>query len=269
MTIRYDRSFGVAAPELGWVPSPNFALRRAAILDWMKGMPPGRVLEVGCGAGALLYELARRGFNGLGVETSDAARSVAGRILAGNDSMAIAATLPAAAAPAFDYLMAFEVLEHVERDRDALADWIRHLKPAGTVFLSLPAHRRRWNETDLAAGHFRRYDRPDAVRLVEDAGLRIRRIGTCGWPASRPIEWLRLWATRRALRRQHVDAAGIGRGDRDRTAASGIDRRLESRLYPFYASMPMRWAFDAAMALQRPFYDTSLGVSFLVVARKP
>ena len=32
---------------------------------------------------------------------------------------------------AFDYLFAFEVLEHIEADLDVLSAWATHLKPGG------------------------------------------------------------------------------------------------------------------------------------------
>jgi tRNA G46 methylase TrmB len=42
------------------VPAPLYALRRAGILEAMEGCAPGEILEIGCGAGALLAEFAQR-----------------------------------------------------------------------------------------------------------------------------------------------------------------------------------------------------------------
>src|SRR6185369_6920463 len=44
--------FGLAAPELGWVPAPRYALRRARLLALASGLGGGRLLEIGPGAGA-------------------------------------------------------------------------------------------------------------------------------------------------------------------------------------------------------------------------
>jgi SAM-dependent methyltransferase len=258
----------VADPATGWVPAPTYILRRAAILDWLKKSPPGRVLEIGCGPGALLGDLARAGYNGLGVESSADARRIAPRLIGDMPGIAVADRLPEQATQTFDYVMAFEVLEHIENDSAALASWVKYLRPDGHVLLSLPAHRHRWNVTDIAAGHFRRYDRADVERLLRDAGLRIERLGSYGWPVSRVNEALRLAATRRSLRRSGIDPAAIARGDADRTAQSGVDRRLETRLFPLYGGLVGRAFFSLAIAVQRLSYDSSRGISFLVMARK-
>lgn len=264
----YSATMGVADPATGWVPSPTYILRRAAILDWLKKSRPGRVLEIGCGPGALLGDLARAGYDGLGVENSADARRIAPRLIGDLPGIVVADRLPEQPTPAFDYVMAFEVLEHIENDSAALTNWLRYLRPDGQVMLSLPAHRHRWNVTDIAAGHFRRYDRADVEALLRDAGLRIERLGSYGWPLSRINEALRLVATRRSLRRSGIDPADIARGDADRTAQSGVDRRLETRLFPLYGGMLGRAFFSLAIAVQRLSYDSSRGISFLVLARK-
>ena len=47
---------GVSAPERGRAPAPRYLLRRDRILDLIDGLPRGHLLEVGCGAGALLAD---------------------------------------------------------------------------------------------------------------------------------------------------------------------------------------------------------------------
>jgi SAM-dependent methyltransferase len=260
---------GVAAPEMNWVPAPTYVLRRAAILDWLKDLPPGRLLEVGCGAGAMLHEFARDGFSVVGVEVSETSRRIAEKMVGSLENVVVRDALPDGEEGSFDYLMSFEVLEHIADDRAALGEWLRYLKPGGIVLLSVPAHSNRWNVTDLAAGHFRRYNRSDAEELVRSLDLRIERCGTYGWPLSAFNEWLRLQVVKQSLRRQGIDPATIQSGDSKRTMASGSDRRLEKRLYPYYGGLAGRILFNLAISLQRPFYDTSLGISFLILARKP
>lgn len=158
--MRLVPELGLVAVELRWVPSPTYELRREAVLKRMRTWTPGRVLEVGCGSSALLYELAVQGFTGLGVESSPAARGVAISLLAERKSIQIVDSLPAES-EAFDYLLSFEVLEHIEHDRAASFAWVQRLLPGGLCLLSVPAHRSKWNLTDVLAGHFRRYDRDD------------------------------------------------------------------------------------------------------------
>src|SRR3546814_1259154 len=76
----YSDRTGIVAPDAGWVPPIRYLLRRARILELLRKQPVGRLLEVGCGAGALLCDLTRRGYAAQGLETSDKALPVAARL---------------------------------------------------------------------------------------------------------------------------------------------------------------------------------------------
>lgn len=267
--MHYTKLMGAAAPELGWVPSPTYILRRAAILDWLRDYHPGKVLEMGCGPGALLLDLSRKGFHGTGVELSERSRTVARQLLADVPTVQVKEALPEQEKASYDYLLTFEVLEHIEDDIAALRDWLEYLKPGGQAFISIPAHRSRWNVTDLLAGHFRRYDRADAFSLIERTGLEPLRTGTYGWPISRVFEFLRVRAKEKELRRNGIDPDMVDLGDPELTKSSGVERTLVTRLYRWYGSFPGRLFFFIATRIQKLFYGTSLGISFIIIARKP
>jgi len=57
----------------------------------------------------------------------------------------------------FDLVIALDVLEHIEFDKDALKEWRRVLKPGGKVILTVPAYQRLWSDHDISLYHFRRY----------------------------------------------------------------------------------------------------------------
>jgi len=259
---------GVAAPELGWVPSPTFVLRRRAILDRVERWSPGRVLEMGCGAGAILYDLSERGFTGVGVETSERARVVAQALLDARDSVRVLAAVPDDANE-LDYLLSFEVLEHIEDDHAALAGWVQRLRPGGTCLLSVPTHPEHWNVTDVLAGHYRRYSREDILHLVTDVGLTPHFVSTYGWPATWLIERVRARVCARDLRRRGLAIEDIKLGDALRTAESGVERTTETKLFPYYSSAVGRLTFAGLGRLQRAFYSSDRGISYLVEAIKP
>lgn len=265
--MRYLPELGVAAPEFGWVPSPTFVLRRAAILARMSDWQPGHVLEVGCGSGAILYEFAHRGFSGQGVETSDRARNVAEHLVSDFGGIKVSATLPDQT-ESFDYLVSFEVLEHIKNDIAALCQWVERLKPGGKCLLSVPAHRDRWDITDIMAGHFRRYDKDEVVKLVDDAGLRLTCIETYGWPASWLIANLRRMVRSAQAKTGNIHVENIELGDAQRTGESGIERSVELRLFPIYGSWMGRKLMQFATQVQRPFTRTDWGISYLVMAEK-
>jgi len=73
----------------------------------------------------------------------------------------------------FDTIVCVNVLEHIERDADAVNAMRRILAPAnGRLFLLVPAHPVLYGTPDILAGHFRRYRRGQLARLVSSAGFR-------------------------------------------------------------------------------------------------
>jgi 2-polyprenyl-3-methyl-5-hydroxy-6-metoxy-1,4-benzoquinol methylase len=85
-------------------------------------------------------------------------------------------------ADAFDYLFAFEVLEHIEQDARALLAWTKHLRPGGRLLLSVPAHARKFGRSDEIVGHVRRYERRQLRTLLETAGFGEIQVMNYGYP---------------------------------------------------------------------------------------
>jgi SAM-dependent methyltransferase len=141
-----------------------------------------RVVEVGCGDGALLAELSRRGYGEslAGFDISEAAID-----LARSRSIPHVARLETfdghrlpAADGEFDLGLLSHVLEHVPEPRALLRETAR---VARTVVVEVPLERnlsgRRSVSRERAseAGHLEALDR-DAMRtLIEQAGLRVER----------------------------------------------------------------------------------------------
>lgn len=281
--ITEDRDFGRAAVALGWVPAPRFLLRRDAVLRRMRTLPRGRVLEIGCGAGSLLADLAKLGFECTAVETAPAARVLAARMLADLPGIVVHDAVRDEWAGRFDYLLSFEVLEHIDDDDGALTGWMRCLRPGGRLLLSVPAHAKRWTATDTWAGHVRRYDRSDFIAMAERAGARVEQCENYGFPLSNLIEPLNAWAHGRALERRAVErraADGAAVTDaaspnsdieaRDaRSGESGVKRTVETRLYPLMASLPGRLIMRTAFGVQHWFRGSSLGNGFVLEGVKP
>ncbi|MFK7835415.1 MAG: class I SAM-dependent methyltransferase [Sulfitobacter sp.] len=258
------RFYGPAMPALNWVPAPRYLMRRDLLLRIFAGMKPGRMIEYGCGAGSLLTELTAQGFEALGVDQSPSALRLARTLAADDPAMDVAATDAEAAPESFDYLTAFEVLEHIEDDHAALADWSQYLRPGGTLVISMPAHPHRWNAADEWAGHFRRYRREDMTALVEGAGYEVMDIQSYGFPIANAMEKFgaKIYASQ---------TAGDDRAEMDitdRTEASGTDRKLLTKLWPIYSALPAALAFRALLGFQRLFTKGDRGIGYIVVARK-
>ncbi len=262
-TVIRHRHFGLAIPALQWVPAPRYLMRRNVILGLAQRLMPGRLLEIGCGAGALLDDLAGMGFSSVGVDKSTSARRIATAILDGTREVEIRETCQGLALESFDHLVAFEVLEHIEDDSAALIEWARYLKQDGHLMVSVPAHPERWNPADVWAGHFRRYRRKDLVDLVEMAGFKIELVQCYGFPLANIMERLiaRVYAKQTQKRGEKMNQD-------DRTSASGSDRNLLTLIWPFYSSLLGTLTMRLVWKVQKVFLNGDRGIGYIIVARK-
>lgn len=264
-----DSLLGPAVPALGWVPAPRYLLRRSRIMRALRNASPSPLLEIGCGPGMLLRELSARGFTCAALETSEQARSAAIRIAdaLGDDSIDLHSAPGRGWSNHFPLVMAFEVLEHIEDDAGALAQWASWLAPGGHLILSVPAHQKRWNARDVWAGHVRRYEREQLRAVVESSGLQVQSIECYGFPLANALEVL---AERRYKTHRRVAGAPRSTAARDQnTANSGIDRSADAKWYPLLKSWPGKAALMAATLAQQPFLATEMGNGYLLKACKP
>jgi cyclopropane fatty-acyl-phospholipid synthase-like methyltransferase len=254
--------YGPVIPEKGWVPAPSFLLRRDRILRLLAESPAGDLLEIGCGAGTLLYELCQRGFTCEALETSESALEIARYVNAGN--VTLHQHPQAHWTNRFDYLFAFEVLEHIEDDQAALATWRSWIKPGGMMLISVPAHTRKWSASDVWAGHVRRYERTGFADLITSSGFVIEHLETYGFPLANVIRPLRAHFHARDLAR-HKASHDERAYNND---LSGIQRKTESTLYPLLKSPLGRLLMYSACLLQDWSAGRDWGTGYLVLVRK-
>jgi len=255
--------YGPAMPSLNWIPAPRYVLRRDRIMKLLEGMKPGRVLDIGCGPGALIWELSRRGFEAYGVDRSEKARELGRHLQDQSPNMQLHEKLDEQWKGRFDLLMSFEVIEHLEDDVGAMREWREYLKPGGKMILSTPAHARRWNPADEWAGHVRRYERKQLVEAVEQAGFEVEQVECYGFPLGNVMERLNAPGYRKRLA-QKKDIAGDAAALTD---DSGSDRSAFTRYWPLYSSLVPRTAMRLFCLAQRPFLKGEFGTGYILVAR--
>ena len=71
----------------------------------------------------------------------------------------------------FDLMLMMDVIEHVDDDREFLAQCIGHLPSGGHVLISVPAFEWLWSPHDDYLGHKRRYTLKRLTSLIEETGL--------------------------------------------------------------------------------------------------
>jgi ubiquinone/menaquinone biosynthesis C-methylase UbiE len=71
----------------------------------------------------------------------------------------------------FDLVCAFDVIEHVEDDKLALAEMKRVCKPNGLITVTVPAFMSLWSHHDIVNQHFRRYTKSNLTQLFTGNSL--------------------------------------------------------------------------------------------------
>jgi SAM-dependent methyltransferase len=134
-----------------------------------------RLLEIGCGTGFVLQQLAAENrYQLTGLESHIAGlRHARARLPSVEFIQADARDLPYDSE--FDAVGAFDVIEHISEDEAVLASIRRALTVGGIVIVTVPQHKWLWSGTDEQAMHKRRYTRRDLTAKLEAAGLEILR----------------------------------------------------------------------------------------------
>ena len=261
--LSIDPLYGPSIPQAQWAPSPSFLLRRHRVLDYLTTVEPGSLLEVGCGAGTLLFELHSQGFNCEALEASTPAIKLARAVAQNNYSLH--AEAQSHWQNSFDYLLALEVLEHIEDDAEALTTWREWLNPRGRAIISVPAHRHKWTASDEWAGHFRRYNREDFIAALQESGFKVERLESYGFPIANMISPLRA----RIHAKQLVSRQQAGTDTPAfHSSESGIERQVESRLFPLMTSFAGRLAMRLGFQLQYWTRHSSLGMGYLAIVQR-
>ena len=134
------------------------------------------LLDIGCGTGFVLAGIAAAnpGLRLVGSDLHHEALDYAqikfpGAVLLQMD----AGNIPYA--EEFDVICSFDVLEHINRDDEALKQIHQALKPGGGLMITVPQHPWLWSRADDDARHLRRYTRQDLCNKLIEKGFRIIR----------------------------------------------------------------------------------------------
>lgn len=237
--------------------SPRAALRWDVVRRIVAAHRPASVLELGCGLGAVGTRLCRMVPSYTAVEPDDRSFEVAqSRIAPLGGTVLHGDHRKAPAGDGYDLVCAFEVLEHIEDDAAALAEWQPLVRPGGRLLLSVPADPERFGPSDVLVGHFRRY-------TAEQLRDRMLQVGTVdvhvvhyGWPLGYLLDSVRDWLSGRRT-------AAAPESTQERTHTSGRLFQPKGRL----AGMAIRAAVAPFAAVQRT--RPRRGPGLVAVASRP
>ena len=151
----------------------DFDIEAALLYRMLAPEPGSRILEIGCGGGALLSFMEARGHAAVGVDIlEEAVRLSALAAPASTVVRADARELPFPDA-SFDRLVSHHLVEHLDDLADALAEWRRVLRPGAVMALCTP--NRLYPSPHLFddPSHVRIYVRGELAAEVEEAGFGV------------------------------------------------------------------------------------------------
>jgi len=174
-----DQTINQASPALA---SQNFEFAalskarnyRAAIAKLFAPHLTGDILEIGAGIGQMLVDVQRicKPRSLAAVEPDpDFFLQLQQSLPHAKVWHGLEADLPET--ESFDAILSVNVLEHIEKDTEALGKWRRRLQPReGYLCLLVPARPELYSLMDADFGHFRRYTRRDLTQKLTAAGFK-------------------------------------------------------------------------------------------------
>ncbi|MGK2910711.1 MAG: class I SAM-dependent methyltransferase, partial [Sphingobium sp.] len=178
-----------------------FRHRNACILDLLQRKPPGgTVWDIGGGNGFVSLAMQRAGHEVVLVEPGEQGAATAET----RGVKRVVRSTFQELDPKPDCLDAaamFDVLEHIEHDRDFLRTLANALRTDGRLYLTVPAYQWQWSAEDTAAGHYRRYSVRSLNRTLTASGFAVEFASPFFAPLVPPLLALRTIPSALGLRR--------------------------------------------------------------------
>ncbi len=184
----FYEEFHKGSKPLGYVPTKDDFTYGNPIDFVDRQIPAGsKVLDVGCGSGAISLHIATRRSSVVGVDVSEraisAAKDDAERFGLSNARFFVGNINNVELEEKFDVVVCFDVLEHMEDDGLVLRKINRFLEIDGKLLLRVPSdgapmHKLRlflrgYDAFDKQVGHLRRYAKGPLKSLLEQTGFRV------------------------------------------------------------------------------------------------
>lgn len=154
-----------------------FVGRKQIIQAILDGMNPKHlsleIVDIGCGTGGTTVILKKYG-RVKGLDSSEVALSYCKKRGLANVELYTPPELPIEE-KSVDLITLFDVLEHIEDDRDFLETLNHKIRPNGYLLLTVPTYDAFWSGEDEVSLHFRRYDKRKLVNILNEANFHIVR----------------------------------------------------------------------------------------------
>ncbi len=129
-------------------------------------------LDIGCGTGSNFRLLRKEGLSVIGLDHSLYALSLAKMNTQDPFINGDLNRLPIRS-ESIGLIIAMDILEHLEDDRNGIRECFQALKRGGVLILTVPAFRWLWGIQDLVTHHKRRYTRKEILNQLTLEGFQV------------------------------------------------------------------------------------------------
>jgi len=136
---------------------------------------PIKILDIGCGTGKMLREMSSFG-EAYGLDSSEEAISFCKQYCSQKVMKGFLPNENPYRNQVFDLILALDVLEHIEDDREVIKCIYEMLSDSGYGIITVPAYMFLWSNHDEVHNHKRRYILTELKKKLEQAGFEIQKI---------------------------------------------------------------------------------------------
>jgi len=155
-----------------WVRSRN-RLFKSIVKRFLANDRKTKLLEIGCGNGGFIKTITEdKNIEVTGSEIYVKGLSYAKKSLPDVNFIQFDVS-QGVLGETYDMILAFDVLEHIEKDIDAMSNIKNMLSVGGKLIVSVPQHMFLWSSLDEIVKHKRRYSRSDMLEKLTACGLEI------------------------------------------------------------------------------------------------
>lgn len=247
-----------------WFPLPMYLHRKNLTKTILKkeNLKGKSCIEIGYGAGDMLLLFAKYGLKVYGYDFSKDAYNLTSKRINSTiykNKIHLYKDENEISKRKYDYLFAFEVLEHIKDDYKTLKEWSSLLNNNGKIIISVPAHLSRWSINDISVGHFRRYEKKRLEKLLNQTNIKIEKFWNYGFPLELFLDPLNNLYSKQRMK--------VFKGDSKKELTQKSFLTM-GKMINIFKLLSNDFILSPFYILQKLFLNKDIGAAYLVFGKK-